>query len=467
MGRGRFAPSPSGPLHLGNLRTALLAWLFARSASASFVLRIEDLDRPRVRPGASAAMLDDLRWLGLDWDEGPDKGGPHAPYTQSERMQHYVEHLRRLEQDGLVYPCYCSRADLTRAPSAPQEGDAPQPPYPGTCRDANSRHAKQRAHPDRRPSYRFMAPRESIQFVDRVAGQVSQDLAREVGDFVVWRADGVPAYQLAVVVDDALMRIGEAVRGADLLDSTPRQIALYRALGYPIPAFAHVPLLRDVYGARLAKREGAAGLAPLRAVGVDAAEVVGDLAASCGMVPTGTRCRAVDLLPGFDPAGLFGAHPPTATITNATNEADLEEVRALFSTYACTLDPDASRYGIDAELAALPGVYAPPHGRLLIARLGSRACGCVALRRLDAGMCELKRLYVHPEARRSGMGRALVQRALLEARDAGYSAVRLDTLPSMASAIALYRSLGFRQIPPYGRGPSEDALFMQRDLGED
>ena len=298
--RGRYAPTPSGPLHLGNLRTALLAWLLARHAGGAFVLRMEDLDRPRVRRGAATAILSDLRWLGLDWDEGPDMGGPAAPYTQSERGAIYEEHLQRLQEAGLVYPCYCSRADIARAASAPH-GAEDGPAYPGTCRDPLQREQQRRRAGGRPPALRFRVPGGVFCFQDGLYGLVEQDVARATGDVVVRRADGVPAYQLAVVVDDALMAITDVVRGADLLFSTPRQIALYHAFGYAVPRFLHVPLAVDASGERLAKRHGAVGLGPLRESGLPSTCVVGALAGSVGLVPPGTALTARELLTVFDP----------------------------------------------------------------------------------------------------------------------------------------------------------------------
>lgn len=304
--RGRYAPSPTGDLHLGNVRTALLAWLFARKAGGAFVLRVEDLDRPRVRPGATARMLEDLRWLGLDWDEGPDVGGPYAPYLQSERQAIYEEYLARLRAAGLVYPCYCSRAEVARAASAPQDANDEGPRYPGTCRNLSAVERRAREAAGRRPCLRFCPPDRLIQFIDLVAGQVVQNVAQAVGDFIVSRSDGIPAYQFAVVVDDGLMAINQVIRGADLLSSTARQIALFEALGFAVPVFGHVPLVVDAQGARLAKREHAAGVGALREAGFPPARVVGALAASCGLCPSGESISAPELLAGFEPSRLVG-----------------------------------------------------------------------------------------------------------------------------------------------------------------
>lgn len=293
--RGRYAPSPTGALHLGNLRTALLAWLFARCAGGEFVLRVEDLDRPRVRPGATEQMLADLRWLGLDWDEGPDMGGPDAPYTQSERQAIYEGQLQRLQEAGLVYPCYCSRAEIARAASAPHGDEGPR--YPGTCRDlSEARRSHYRAE-GRRPSLRLRVDDERVVvFTDLVVGPVSQQVQQTVGDFILRRADGIFAYQFAVVVDDGLMRINQVVRGADLLSSTARQILLFEALNFPVPTFAHVPLWLNSTGQRFSKRIESAGLDPLRGRGATPAEVIGQLTASCGLVAPGEWLSAARLV---------------------------------------------------------------------------------------------------------------------------------------------------------------------------
>ncbi len=302
--RGRYAPSPTGALHSGNLRTALLAWLWARQAGGRFVLRMEDLDLPRARPGAAAGILADLRWLGLDWDEGPDIGGPYGPYLQSARQTLYDAALARLRARGLLYPCYCTRAELARIASAPQGGDEPGR-YPGTCRDLTAAEQMNRAAQGRRPALRFRAPDAPITFVDRVAGRVTEHVAETAGDFVVRRSDGIVSYQLAVVVDDALMGVTQVVRGADLLTSTARQLALYDALGYPRPAeYAHVPLLLDASGARMAKRDASLGLAALRERGMTPAQILGMLAASCGLWPAGAPATPGVLLAAFAPERL-------------------------------------------------------------------------------------------------------------------------------------------------------------------
>jgi len=318
--RGRYAPSPTGDLHLGNLRTALLAWLYARRAGGQFVLRIEDLDLPRVRRHSAERMLSDLRWLGLDWDEGPDCGGPYAPYVQSQRLAIYQHHLQRLQDAGLIYPCYCSRAEIAHVASAPQAGADEGPRnlatfrvptplsrlaalrnaearYPGTCRHLTQAQRQQHEANGRRPSLRFrVADERIVSFTDLIAGPMTQHVQQAVGDFIVRRSDGIFAYQFAVVVDDALMHINQVVRGADLLSSTARQILLYEALGFPIPTFAHVPLMLDEQGKRLAKRDQSAGLDPLRAAGATPAQIVGQLAASYGLIAAGIEVSPPELL---------------------------------------------------------------------------------------------------------------------------------------------------------------------------
>src|SRR5512137_2027049 len=295
--RGRFAPTPTGPMHLGNARTALLAWLDARSRSGALAMRVEDLDGPRVRPGLEARILEELRWLGLDWDEGPDVGGPHGPYRQSERGDRYATALGRLREAGLAYPCFCSRAEIAQASQAPHASDE-GPRYPGTCRSLGPAERSARAA-RRPPAWRLRVPEGGVAFRDRIHGECTFDVAGTVGDFVVARADGVPAYQLAVVVDDAAMEVTDVVRGDDLLPSTARQLLLYRALGLAAPRFAHVPLVVGADGERLAKRHGARSLTELREAGVAAEAVVGLLAASCGLAGPGERLAAAALVDGF------------------------------------------------------------------------------------------------------------------------------------------------------------------------
>ena len=293
--RGRYAPSPTGDLHLGNLRTALLAWLFARCSDGHFVLRIEDLDRPRVRPGASERILSDLRWLGLDWDEGPDIGGSYVPYIQSERHEIYTTYLQCLQDQDLIYPCYCSRAEIARAASAPHGNEGPR--YPGTCRSLTQAQRKQHEDNNRRPSLRFRVDDErTISFTDLLVGPVQQQVQQTVGDFIVCRSDGIFAYQFAVVVDDGLMHINQVVRGVDLLESTARQILLFEALGFQVPTFAHVPLLLDEHRKRFSKRLQSAGLEPLRSAGVTPEQVVGQMAVECGLVDRGEELSAEKLV---------------------------------------------------------------------------------------------------------------------------------------------------------------------------
>lgn len=303
--RGRYAPSPTGALHLGNLRTALLAWLFARAAGGAFTLRIEDLDLPRVRPGATRLMLGDLSWLGLDWDEGPDVGGALGPYFQSMRQALYGQAIARLRAQGMIYPCYCTRAELAQIASAPQGQGSDGPRYPGVCRHLTAKQRTALEASGRRPALRFIAPMEPVTFRDALHGAVSESVATATGDFIVRRSDGIISYQLAVVVDDALMGVTQVVRGGDLLSSTARQLALFDALGYSRPTlYAHTPLVIDRDGARLAKRTDAAGLAALRAAGYTSAEVVGALAASCGLRLDDTPVTPAELLMEFDPSRL-------------------------------------------------------------------------------------------------------------------------------------------------------------------
>jgi glutamyl-tRNA synthetase len=280
---GRFAPSPTGTLHLGNLRTALLAWLFARSGGGRFLVRMEDLDAARVRPGSAEEQLADLAALGIDWDG--------EVVFQSARLDRYADALERLRGAGLVYECFCTRAEIRSAASAPH-GPLPEGAYPGTCLRLDAAELAGRRAAGRPPALRVRADAARVAFEDRVLGR------REgvVDDFVVRRNDGAPAYNLAVVVDDAEQGVGEVVRGADLVDSTPRQLWLARALGVAEPSHAHVPLVLGPDGARLAKRHGDV---TLRAV--EPAAALAWMAESLGM--PGARSPAA-MLERFDPAGL-------------------------------------------------------------------------------------------------------------------------------------------------------------------
>ena len=298
--RGRFAPSPTGEIHLGNVWTALLAWLQVRSAGGTMVLRIEDLDPDRSRTVYADKLMADMKWLGLDWDEGPDVGGRYGPYSQNGRRALYQAALDRLAAAGLVYPCYCTRAEL--AASAPHAGDQERL-YPGTCRHSPVAADRRAA---RRPALRLAVPDGEIAFTDLHAGHVCQELAREVGDFVVRRSDGVHAYQLAVVIDDAAMEITHVLRGHDLLGSTPRQLLLYRLLGCRAPVFTHVPLLVDTEGYRLSKRQQALSVAALRAQGIAPETITGYLAWKANLLDRFQPVKAADLISCFDIAKLPG-----------------------------------------------------------------------------------------------------------------------------------------------------------------
>lgn len=259
--KGRFAPSPSGRMHLGNVYSAVVSWLSARSQNGEWLLRIEDLDRQRCKREYAAQLEDDLRWLGLCWDEGGSTGGRSGPYFQSERSELYQRELAKLMQQNLLYPCYCTRADIM-ASSAPHLTDGIVV-YSGHCRNLSS---AQRAEFDkiREPAVRMIVPDAECTFTDIHYGPQHCNLARDCGDFVVRRADGNFAYQLAVVTDDALMGVTEVVRGCDLLPSTHQQIYLYKQLGYRVPQFAHLPLLMSEDGNRLAKRDKGTDMGTLR-----------------------------------------------------------------------------------------------------------------------------------------------------------------------------------------------------------
>lgn len=269
--RGRLAPSPTGLLHLGHARTFWTAAQRAAEHGGQLIFRNEDLDAQRCRPDFVQAMFEDLRWLGIDWVEGPDCGGSYAPYTQSERREHYLTAWKTLREQGMIYPCTCSRKDVAQAAGAPNESDD-EPVYPGKCRPQGSR-SSGTINPAG-VNWRFRVPDgEEIHFTDLHLGPQRMIAGKDFGDFIVWRRDDVPAYQLAVVVDDAAMQITEVVRGADLLKSTARQILLFRALGLPAPDYYHCNLVRDESGMRLAKRHDALSIRQLRERGWTAEQV--------------------------------------------------------------------------------------------------------------------------------------------------------------------------------------------------
>ena len=270
--RGRLAPSPTGYLHLGHARTFWVAQQRALAAQGTLILRDEDLDPERSQPHFRQAMIEDLRWLGLDWQEGPDVGGSFGPYTQSQRHGLYRDAWGRLLAGGWLYPCRCSRKDLALAMQAPHDDEGI---YPGTCRPAKIQTAG--AGPRSGANWRFHVPEgEVIEFEDGHFGGQRFVAGKDFGDFLVWRRDDLPSYQLAVVVDDAAMRITEVVRGVDLLKSTARQILLARALGVSSPAWYHCDLIRDAQGQRLAKRHDALSLRRLREQGMQPLELLSE-----------------------------------------------------------------------------------------------------------------------------------------------------------------------------------------------
>ena len=290
--RGRFAPTPSGRMHLGNLLAALLAWLDARSGGGELVLRIEDLDTQRTSRLFAAQLLDDLRWLGLDWDQG----GLEPDYRQSRRTAHYEEAFRLLEERGLIYPCYCSRTERMAA-SAPHREDGAVV-YSGKCFRLTAAERAKLERQGRRPAWRVRCPDLSVTVEDGNCGTYTENLARDCGDFIVRRSDGVFAYQLAVVVDDALMGVNHVVRGRDLLCSAPRQAWLHEVLGYPPPRFFHTPLLLAPDGRRLAKRDHDLDMGALRER-YSPGELTGLLAWYAGLVDRPEKVTAAELVPLF------------------------------------------------------------------------------------------------------------------------------------------------------------------------
>ena len=302
---GRLAPSPTGVLHLGNARTFLLAWLSVRARGGTLLLRVEDIDGPRVKAGAVEQTLEDLQWLGLDWDG--------EPLLQTARREDHRAAAQQLVDSGLAYPCVCTRREIDEAASAPHEGEESDGPvYPGTCRGRFASCEEAEAKTGRTAALRFRVDVDEVPFVDDFCG-VQPGKIR--GDFVVQKRDGNAAYQLAVVVDDAAQGVGEVLRADDLLPSTPRQLLLQRALGFDAPRYLHVPLLVGADGLRLAKRHGDTSLRFFREQGVSAADLCGYLAVLSGLRSRRGPCRPRDLLDGFDLAKV--PHGPARTDDHA------------------------------------------------------------------------------------------------------------------------------------------------------
>lgn len=304
---GRFAPSPTGRMHLGNVFAALISWLSARKEGGKWILRIEDLDPQRSRIDHARLIEDDLAWLGLDWDEGGVDGkGPNGPYCQSMRGEIYKEALEKLQATGLTYPCFCTRADIM-ATQAPHESDG-RVVYAGTCRPSRLGGSFDEATVDRpERAIRLFVPDKDMTFTDKLYGSQTVNLAAHCGDFVLRRADGAWVYQLAVVVDDALMGVTEVVRGSDLLLSSAQQIYLYDLLGYPAPQFAHVPLLCNEKGIRLSKRDSSLSMEELRKE-YTPSHLIGQLAYIAGILPEPFPISARGLLPLFSWSAIL-PHP--------------------------------------------------------------------------------------------------------------------------------------------------------------
>ena len=297
---GRLAPSPTGALHLGNARSFLLAWLSIRQQGGKLLLRIEDIDSPRVKPWAREQTLTDLRWLGLDWDWGPDVGGPHGDYVQTARMERYREVLARLVDDGVIYPCTCSRREVAEAASAPHESAGGLEPmegavYPGICRNQTFT-AEQIVELQNQFAWRWRFASGEVEWYDSVCGTQTANPTKQLGDFVIGKSDWTPAYQLAVVIDDFDMGVTEVVRGSDLIPSTYRQLAILNHLHWPAPRYVHVPLIVGEDGRRLAKRHGDTRLSYLRELGMDARALVGYLAWTLEMIDRPEPISASDLI---------------------------------------------------------------------------------------------------------------------------------------------------------------------------
>lgn len=297
MLRGRYAPSPTGFLHLGNARTALVAYLAAKARGGKFIMRLEDLDRTRTVAEAIEGNLEELRWLGLDWDEGPDVGGEHAPYIQSERLGHYQAALEQLKPQ--LFACYLSRKDVRSLASAPHPNGNNQQVYGLLERQHNQQVQAEKIARGKDPALRFRVEPRVVEIEDAIAGRHAIAVQERIGDFVLRRADGLFAYHLAVVVDDIAMQVNQVVRGGDLLEASAAQALLYEALTAKKPRYAHVPLLLAEDGERMAKRKGSLTLTALRQAGVTAEQVVGWLAWSLGLLADVQPVQPRELLADF------------------------------------------------------------------------------------------------------------------------------------------------------------------------
>ncbi|MXX96241.1 MAG: tRNA glutamyl-Q(34) synthetase GluQRS [Rhodothermaceae bacterium] len=302
---GRFAPSPTGHLHVGSACTALVAWCAARHAGGLFTLRVEDLDVPRTVPGMKEIQINDLKWLGLDWDAGPDIRGPHEPYQQSLRQKYYQSALDRLYHQQMLFPCKLSRKDVQNLASAPHGHTAM---YPRSLRPTDVRPGWYEEG-GKEATIRLKVPDQRIKFFDQVCGLQEENVATTVGDYVLRRRDGVFSYQLAVVVDDLHMEITEVVRGQDLLGSTARQLLLVDALGGVRPSYAHSPLVLNAKGEKLSKRDESLSLAALRESGVPSRHLVGYLAWALGLLPEVRALSPIELLQYFDWSCMKGRSP--------------------------------------------------------------------------------------------------------------------------------------------------------------
>ncbi|MBE0476654.1 MAG: glutamate--tRNA ligase [Coriobacteriia bacterium] len=345
--RLRFSPSPSGGLHMGGARTALFDWLVARRARGSFLLRIEDTDRTRSTAAAEAAILADLSWLGLDWDEGPDIGGPHAPYRQSERAELYERTLLELRAAGATYPCFCP-PELLERQRAEDEAARRPPRYRGTCRVLSAREARGRIEAGEAAAWRFAVPEgRTVEWVDGVHGRIAF-AAADIGDFLLVRSDGRALYDLACVSDDAAMRVTLVLRGDDHVPNTPRQLLLYEALGRTPPAFAHLPLVIGADGAPLSKSAGDGGIGELRGAGYLPEAVIDHLARLGWSDPLDRPALTRDeLLATFELARISPAPP----------RHDPSRLRALNVLHLRALPPSRLAAAIRPHLPPLPGWF--------------------------------------------------------------------------------------------------------------